>query len=1236
MSTFLKTLVAVGLLVFAGTAQADLVLNQFSDHADIGTPAVAGGVGTLGPTTLTINAGGSGFGVGATTDQGHFLFAEVVGNGSVSAWVRTFTSGTSLDRMAGVMIRQSLDGDSAYAGNFAQPDQPFPVEPRASSQSRSATGAATEATAGAPPALAGTGTFFKITRAEDLFTFAWRGSLLDPWTDFASATVPMFGPVFVGIAVTAGDDAPAAAAQGRFRNGAAATAEIDLVGFGNAIDLVWNNGGSAAWDSLNWDDGGGNPTALTPDNITNALLDGANTDIVTVGPGGGRALSLTVLGGDVVVSNGQTLDVDAIEFGPGTFLSMGNGTTLRVRGSGEIAQMVDVTGDDTINVGGLLEVTNFASHLFSAGTLTKQGAGTLQLDNAAGTVLAPNTTFIAEAGVIASSGGDPLGGADGVVLDGGDLSLANAGAINMATAITLNSNATITSNSTGASVGALTLADVTLTTAGSGGLSFAGTSIPGSAATIDTGNNTTVGALTAPGVEITKKGSASLVVLAGGDVTGATFKVEDGQLIGVSSSNPFDGAALVGAGGELVLANGSGSPATFDNALSLTSNTGLTGGMGDPGVGLAGQTVILGGVNGVDMNGNRLFVASTDGYTLNIAGAFTNSGDLRMEDGNVILSGGGGGTSMDARTVGSGMLTISTNLMTFDDLRTRSAGTINITGEVVVNDDLSIRDGGTVQTSAPLTADDVDVRDGSSLNTLALLTVTDKLEVFGGSVNLGALATAPEVRLTGGTVSATELVISDFMQQGDINYSISGGTFTASGSDMLNAVNLSFGGNTLTVSAPQPTTAADSSGNGHDGDVMGASFSSDVVATLAGGKSMDFNGGNNYVIVDTGGTQDVFDLGANITVAFWQKDWPDGSWEPMVSKRGEGGKGWQVRRRGGSSDNMAFTLRGTSDEDATAKDAWVKDDGWHHVVATYDGATRDIYIDGGLWDSDPVTGGVNASGAALVFGARNNSESDLGNIGNYSHVLLDDIYIYDRAITQPEIDALFANSGISTAGLVGNWTFDDPFPAPQAPGTNLSVTANAVLEVEAGMGTPTFGDLALANGVQLDLESDTPDAFSFGMVSGDGSIVGSFLARDGVGPGNSVGTLSIDGNLVLGDMSVYEWELTGVGSDMIAVTGDVTGELRHNTGWTFKVKTDQPLVPGEYIVLSYGGNLVLPLNPNYDLSEAPGWRAADLEMRVDNSGNVVLDVVPEPSTLALLLAAGLVGLLGYARRRRTA
>ena len=77
----------------------------------------------------------------------------------------------------------------------------------------------------------------------------------------------------------------------------------------------------------------------------------------------------------------------------------------------------------------------------------------------------------------------------------------------------------------------------------------------------------------------------------------------------------------------------------------------------------------------------------------------------------------------------------------------------------------------------------------------------------------------------------------------------------------------------------------------------------------------------------------------------------------------------------------------------------VYDGGWHHVAATYDSATstKTLYFDGGVIGSTAV-GDLNVGGVNFRLGNTNFGEFFSGSI--------DDVRVYDTALSAPEIMAL--------------------------------------------------------------------------------------------------------------------------------------------------------------------------------------------------------------------------------------
>ena len=99
---------------------------------------------------------------------------------------------------------------------------------------------------------------------------------------------------------------------------------------------------------------------------------------------------------------------------------------------------------------------------------------------------------------------------------------------------------------------------------------------------------------------------------------------------------------------------------------------------------------------------------------------------------------------------------------------------------------------------------------------------------------------------------------------------------------------------------------------------------------MGSGKAINLNG-NKYVKVDDGQNQTVFNGDKKFTISTWVKEQPDGGWEPWISKRGEGGRGWQLRREGGGV--VTFTTNGPSGGDGNMRKGMVWDNSkWYHLL----------------------------------------------------------------------------------------------------------------------------------------------------------------------------------------------------------------------------------------------------------------------------------------------------------------
>jgi hypothetical protein len=190
-------------------------------------------------------------------------------------------------------------------------------------------------------------------------------------------------------------------------------------------------------------------------------------------------------------------------------------------------------------------------------------------------------------------------------------------------------------------------------------------------------------------------------------------------------------------------------------------------------------------------------------------------------------------------------------------------------------------------------------------------------------------------------------------------------------------------------------TAADASGNGHVGTLLGA-----VRVAGVHGNGVQFDGIDDWVTVPDAAS---LDLTTGMTLQAWVKPGAMNGWETLLLKeRGAGDFAYALYAHDGGalaggapvpSGNVRAggthqTVRGISQLAAGV---------WTHVATTYDGVTQRMFINGVEVASRPQAGSIAVSAGALRIGGNSSFA------GEFFQGAVDEVRIYNRALSAAEI-----------------------------------------------------------------------------------------------------------------------------------------------------------------------------------------------------------------------------------------
>ncbi|MDC0468978.1 autotransporter-associated beta strand repeat-containing protein [Candidatus Pelagibacter sp.] len=564
-----------------------------------------------------------------------------------------------------------------------------------------------------------------------------------------------------------------------------------------------------------------------------------------------------------------------------------------------------------------------------------------------------------------------------------------------------------------------------------------------------------------------------------GVIQGAgNFSKSGSGTLTLSGTNTYSGSTTINAGTISVAssANLGATPGSAD-ADNIIFNGGTLN---------TTASFTLGANKGITMTGAGTIDIDA-GTTLTYAGSITDSGTLTKA--------GTGTLSLSGSSDNSGGILVSAGKIEIGNNASLGTGTITLNGGTLSSDSTTAR-----------TLDEAIAISSSSI--LGDATNTGKITLSGNSTFSGTntLTANSDIELSGSVDlgSATQTFSVDSGKIATLSGAISSGAISKSGDGTLiiSADNDYASGTTVSAG----TLRVSGSGDLGTGSLtIGASGTLDLRNTLAVA-SLEISGagsGNRITNGDADGTT------ANLTVS-------------------------------GTS-----TLNGAVNTDGTQ---------------TYSGTTTlgsDVSLTGSTVSLAAISGGTNAlaiSGNLYLSGAASSlttlSVSGTSDIG--ADVTTTGTQSYTGTTTVSAISTLIGTE-ISAAAIALN---DDLEIRNSSDSTLASVISGTGALTKSGSGALTLrgvntfdGDLTVSAGtLYAGLAADSGNQIiennvivSGGTLSGGATIGGNVtVATANLAPGNSIGTLTIDGNVTLGDNSTTTIEFNDTTSDKVVVSGDIT------------------------------------------------------------------------------------------------
>ena len=210
--------------------------------------------------------------------------------------------------------------------------------------------------------------------------------------------------------------------------------------------------------------------------------------------------------------------------------------------------------------------------------------------------------------------------------------------------------------------------------------------------------------------------------------------------------------------------------------------------------------------------------------------------------------------------------------------------------------------------------------------------------------------------------------------------------------------------------------ANDESGNNNNGIVNGATLTIDRFANA--NKAYAFNGISSYIEVPNSNN---LQLTNNYSICGWFNAniffLTNTNDQRLISKvQPTGWYGGYEIFIGGSTNDIAHTGNVNGNNFVLGSQGYSINN-WYMFTVTYEGTIQKLFMNGVLVNSQPKTGSLQTSNLPLLFG-------NIGGNSAYFDGILDDIGIWNRALTQQEITDLYNGCQLSVNTQPANQTIN--------------------------------------------------------------------------------------------------------------------------------------------------------------------------------------------------------------------